>query len=77
MQTRLRQCCLLAMRLDPLLKTERATLVLEAIGDDKVRISCSSWDHPVVMLANEASKYSVRKDDLCNALHAAGRVPEH
>ena len=28
--------------------------MLEAIGDDKVRISCSSWDHPVVILANEA-----------------------
>jgi hypothetical protein len=42
------------MRLDPLLKTERTTLVFEAIGDDKVRIGCSSWDHPVVILPNEA-----------------------
>jgi hypothetical protein len=39
---------------DPVRKTERTTLVFEAIGDDKVRIGCSSWDHPVVILPNEA-----------------------
>jgi hypothetical protein len=32
------------MQLQSLLKTERCTLKLDAIGDDKVRVTCLSWD---------------------------------
>ena len=38
----------------PLLKTDRATLVFEAIGDDKVRVNCASWEDAKVILADEA-----------------------
>ena len=38
------------MRLDSLLKNDRVTLVFEAIGDDKVRVGCSSWDDSKVIL---------------------------
>ena len=33
---------------------EKITLVLEAIGDDKIRINSSSLNHPVVILADQA-----------------------
>jgi len=35
-------------------KNDRVTLVFEAIGDDKVRVGCSSWDDSKVILAEEA-----------------------
>jgi hypothetical protein len=44
----------LTMRLDPLLKSEKVTLVIEAIGDDKVRVSCASREDAPAILANEA-----------------------
>jgi hypothetical protein len=43
------------MRVDPLLpRAEKLVLVLEAIGDDKVRINSTSLDNPLVVLAYEA-----------------------
>jgi hypothetical protein len=33
---------------------EKITLVLEGIGDDKIRVNSSSLDHPFVILAGEA-----------------------
>jgi hypothetical protein len=45
------------MRLDPLIpRAEKATLVFEAIGDDKVRVNSASLGSPLVMLANQASE---------------------
>jgi len=38
------------MRLDSLLKSDHCTLVFEA-GDDKVRVTCQSWDDAVVISA--------------------------
>ena len=32
------------VRLGPLLKSDRITLVFEAIRDDQVRVGCASWD---------------------------------
>jgi hypothetical protein len=40
--------------LEPLLKTDRATLVFEATGDDKVRVNCQSWDDARVIMADQA-----------------------
>jgi hypothetical protein len=31
-----------------------ATLVFEAIGDDKVRVNCQSWDDAKIILADQA-----------------------
>ena len=42
------------MRLDPLLESDRTTLVFEAVGDDEARVNCSSWDDFKVFLADEA-----------------------
>ena len=42
------------IRLDPLLKSDRTTLVFEAVGDDKVRVGCSSWEDSKIILAEEA-----------------------
>ena len=43
------------MRVDPALpRAEKCTLVLEAIGDDKVRVNHQSLDTPLVILANQA-----------------------
>jgi hypothetical protein len=36
------------------LKSDKATLVFEAIGDDKVRVTCQSRDDFKVILAHEA-----------------------
>ena len=33
---------------------EKVTLVLEGIGDDKIRVNSSSLDHPLVILADQA-----------------------
>ena len=37
-----------------LLKSDRTTLVFEAVGDDKVRVTCQSWEDSRVILAEEA-----------------------
>jgi hypothetical protein len=42
------------IRLDPVLKSDRTTLVFEAVGDDKVRVGCSSWEDSKIILAEEA-----------------------
>ena len=43
------------MRVDPALpRAEKCTLVLEAIGDDKVRVNHQSLDSPLVILADQA-----------------------
>ena len=39
--------CLMT-RLGPLLKSDKTTLVFEAIGDDKVRVTCGSWDDAIL-----------------------------
>ena len=45
------------MRVDTLVpRAEKLVLVLEAIGDDKVRINSTSLDNPLVVLANQALK---------------------
>jgi hypothetical protein len=36
------------------LKSDKATLVFEAIGDGKVRVNCQSWEDALVILADEA-----------------------
>ena len=41
----MRSTCIRSMRVDPLLKTERATLRFEAIGGDEVGVNASSWDN--------------------------------
>jgi hypothetical protein len=33
---------------------EKTTLVLEAIGDDKIRVNSSSLDHPLTILPDQA-----------------------
>ena len=38
---------------------EKITLVLEGIGDDKIRVNSSSLDHPFVILAGEALEISI------------------
>ena len=42
------------MQLESLLKSDKTTLVFEAIGDDKVRVGCQSWEDSRVILAEEA-----------------------
>ena len=42
------------MSLEPLLKSKRCTLVLEAVEDGKVRVNCASWDDARVILADQA-----------------------
>ena len=43
------------MRLDLMLPAaEKITLVLEGIGDDRVRVNSSSLDHPLVILPDQA-----------------------
>jgi hypothetical protein len=43
------------MRLDPLIpRAEKVTLLLEAIGDDKVRANSQRLDNLLVVLANGA-----------------------
>ena len=43
------------MRVDPVIpRCEKCTLVVEAIGDDKVRVNHLSLDTPLVILANQA-----------------------
>ena len=41
------------MRLEPLLKAEKATMVFEAIGDDKVRVTSQGWDDAKVILGDQ------------------------
>ena len=36
------------------MKADRCTLVFETNGDDKVRVTCQSWEDPKVILADEA-----------------------
>jgi len=46
-------CSVLAARANDqrlAIKADRVTLVFEAIGDDKVRVNCSSWDDSKVIL---------------------------
>jgi hypothetical protein len=43
------------MRVDPLVpRAEKITAVLEAIGDDKVRVNSTSLDNPLVVPADQA-----------------------
>jgi hypothetical protein len=43
------------MRVDPVIpRCEKCTLVIEAIGGDKVRVNHQSLDAPLVFLANQA-----------------------
>jgi hypothetical protein len=61
------------VRVDPVLpRAEKLTLVLEAIGDDKVRIDPTGLDNPLVVLANEAPALVA----IDKQLHVA-RAPRH
>jgi hypothetical protein len=42
------------MQLDPVYVGDRLIVVFEAIGEDKVRITASSWSDAVVIRAHEA-----------------------
>jgi hypothetical protein len=62
------------MRVDPLLpRAERLTLVLEAIGDDKVRINSASLDNPLILLADQALEVATldKQPHVCRAPQAA------
>ena len=37
-----------------MLKPDKTTLVFEAVGDHKVRVTCQSWEDSRVILADEA-----------------------
>jgi hypothetical protein len=41
-------------QVDTLLKSDEATLVFEAIGDDKVRVNRAGWEDAKVIPADEA-----------------------
>ena len=46
------------MRVDPLVpRAQKIVLVLEAIGDDEVRINSTSLDNPLVVLADQALEW--------------------
>jgi hypothetical protein len=63
------------MRVDPLLpRAEKLVPVLEAIGDDKVRINSTSLDNPLVVLANEALEVVAIEEQLEGSEGAAGGV---
>ena len=42
------------MQLESLLKLDRCAVVFEAIGDDKVRVNCSTLDDSKGILADQA-----------------------
>jgi hypothetical protein len=42
------------MSLEPLLKSDKTTLVFEAVGEGKIRVNCQSWEDSKVILADEA-----------------------
>jgi len=42
------------MRLEPPLKAEKVTMVFEAIGDGKVRVTSQGWDDARVILADQS-----------------------
>ena len=42
------------MQLDTLLKSDKATLAFEAIGDGNVRVNYASWEGSKVILPDEA-----------------------
>ena len=49
------------IRVDPMVpRCEKCTLVIEAIGDNKVRVNHQSLDSPLVILANQALESSRR-----------------
>jgi hypothetical protein len=60
------------VRVDPLVsRAEKLTLVLEAIGDDKVRVNSASLDNPLILLTDEQARYSslaFAARSRCNAL---------
>jgi hypothetical protein len=63
------------MRVDPQLpRAEKPVLVLETIGDNKVRIDSTSLYNPLVALANEASEVVAIEKQLyaCRAPRHAG-----
>jgi hypothetical protein len=41
-------------QVDTLLETDKATLVLEAIGQGKLRVNCQSWEDARVILPEQA-----------------------
>jgi hypothetical protein len=55
------------MRLDPLIpRAEKVTLLLEAIGDDKVRANSQRLDNLLVVLANGALEVvAIEKQTAC------------
>jgi hypothetical protein len=61
------------MRVDPLVpRAAKLVLVLEASGDDKVRVNSTRVDNPLVVLANEAMEVVA----IDKQLHVC-RAPRH
>jgi hypothetical protein len=67
------------MRVDSLVpRAEKLVLVLEAIGDNKVRINSTSLDIPLVILDNQALEVvAVGKQLHVGPATAGGRISEH
>ena len=67
------------MRLDPpteiLLKTEKVTLVLEGIGDGKIRCNASSWEDAKVILEGQALGVRAEGKQLWNLRKARAEDP--
>jgi hypothetical protein len=64
-------------RLEPLLKSDRSTLVFEAIRDDKVRVNCSSWEVSRTIRPKRLYKSSLWAKPGGDPDRAACAVPEH
>jgi hypothetical protein len=63
------------MRVDPdIPRCEKCTLVIEAIGGDKVRVNHQSLDSPLVILANQALEIIAAGKSLHIAGHPVGRA---
>jgi hypothetical protein len=66
----------LPMRLDILLKVDRRlALVIEPTGDDKLRLTCSSWDDAKIILADEAPQVVGVGKVAYGAVRPAARIP--
>ena len=48
-----------------LLKTEKHTLVVEGLGDGKIRVNASGWDDAKVLLPDEVLEVRANGKQLC------------
>jgi hypothetical protein len=57
---------------------EKVTLVLEGIGDGKVRVNAASLDHPFVILAGEALEIvGIEKKIMMGRVGRSAYWPDH